>query len=1025
MAMINEDTLEMACLGWFGEIGWVTYYGPDVLPSFEGALRENLRQVVLPSHVAAALKRLNPGVPSWILDEALRELLYLNGTSLLSNNKKIQGYFIHGIQVKHQTSDGHDTATWVKVLDFEDVHQNEFLVINQFTVQGATRRRRPDIVAFINGLPVVVIELKNPADETCDIVGAFHQIQTYKNDVEDLFYYNVACVIADGSLARIGSLTANLERFMPWRTIVGDRDDKRGRFEEEVLIKGFFQKEFLLDYIQHFILFDHSQKEVIKKIAGYHQFHAVRRAVKKTLEAVKRKDGKGGVVWHTQGSGKSISMLCFANKVMKHPEMENPTLVVLTDRNDLDGQLFDVFSTGNPELNPVHVDSSGELKTLLGNRPSGGVVFTTIQKFDPKGEEHFPLLSSRSNIVVISDEAHRSHYGFEAKIRKNGVVSYGYAKYLRDALPNACFIGFTGTPIEAIDKDTQAVFGNYIDVYDIQDAINDKATVPIYYEARQIPIRAKDGYLLSIDAEIEEITEDMNEREAAKTRWATVEALVDTKPRLEVLAKDLIEHFENRCSVLEGKGMIVCMSRKICVHLYDEIVRSRPDWHSEDPKKGVIKVIMTGSASDPLEFQQHIYSPQVKRELEARVKNPEDVLKLVIVRDMWLTGFDAPSLHTMYVDKPMKGHNLMQAIARVNRVFRDKPAGLVVDYIGIARDLEHAVGTYTGSGGRGNVAIDVQRAFEEFQAHFEVCQDLLTGFDYSEFRKKAFELLPNAVDHVLGRDNGKVRFADACLNATTAYALCKNQKEAFPFNDELAFFQYVRSVLVKKEDDGKNKKSSDAEVQSAIKAIVSNAIMTDGVIDIFQSVGLDKPNISIISDAFLNNVKNIKQKHLAVELLQRLIKGEIKTKFKLNMAMGKKFSEALQEIITRYNNGTIETSQVIEELIALAQATNAEIKRGAELGLSEAEKAFYDTLEKNESAVRELGDDILKKIAIDLTDYLRKSVRVDWSKVDSVRAAIMIKVKRILKKYKYPPDQQKDATERILEQAELFGDEFA
>jgi len=911
------------------------------------------------------------------------------------------------------------------LIDFDHPAKNEFLAVNQFTIQGKDKKRRPDIIVFLNGFPLCVLELKNPASEKASIREAYHQINTYKHDIEDLFDYNLACIISDGANARIGSVTANFERYMPWKTITGQKEeDLCGKFEAEILIKGFFNKEYFLDYLKYFVIYEEHKSSTIKKIAAYHQSHSVRKAVDATLQAIARKDGKIGVIWHTQGSGKSLSMLFYAHKIMKLEAMNNPTIVVVTDRNDLDNQLYHVFSLGNAALCPVRADSCEDLKEKLANKPSGGIIFTTIQKFKvEKGSTVYQMLSDRENIVVISDEAHRTQYGLEATYNKAGELKYGYAKYMRDALPNACFIGFTGTPIELNDKNTTAVFGDYIDIYDIHDSIKDKATVPIYYEARQIPIRAKDGALITIDEDIEEITEGMSEIEKAKTKWSTVEALLDTPQRLQKIANDIVQHFENRCSSLAGKGMIVGMSRRICVHLYEAIVKIRPEWHSIDPSKGAIKVMMTASASDPVDFQQHVYSPKVKRDLEKRVKDEHDELRLVIVRDMWLTGFDAPCMHSMYIDKPMKGHNLMQAIARINRVFRDKNAGLVVDYIGIAANLKRAVDTYTGSGGKGDVSLDIARAYEEFLAYFETCQGYLIGYDYSSFRRNAMKVLPYAVDHILGKRDGKKGFADACLSAAKAYSLCKSMKEAYAYNEELAFFQFIRTILLKKQGDRLDKKASDENVQLAIKAIVANAIIVDEVIDIFKMVGLDKPNISIISEEFLESVKNMEHKNLAVELLKQLIKGEIKTKFRRNIILDKKFSEELQNVINRYNNGTIETAQVIEELLRIAKDTNAAIKRGLELGLSEPEKAFYDALEQNESSVRDLGDEILKKIAQELTEYLRKSAKIDWTKRESVRAAIKIQIKRILRKYKYPPDKQAEAIERVLEQAERVSDE--
>jgi type I restriction enzyme R subunit len=1010
---------------WLGEIGYETLCGYDVLPESLNPIRADIKEVVLKENLKNSLLKINPKINVEIIKEAIKEILMPSSVSLYAKNFETYKKYVKGIKVLHKNKNGQDDVSIVKIFDFDNPENNEFLAINQFSIQGSINKRRPDIVVFINGLPLIVFELKNPANEDADIKDCFNQIQTYKTDIEDLFTYNLACILSDGANAKLGSLSADFERFMPWKTITGKKEECAGKHPDEVLIKGLLNKEFLLDYLKYFVVFENDNKKIIKKIAGYHQFHAARKAENKTLKALKEKNGKCGVVWHTTGAGKSLTMLCFADKIMKNPNTQNPTIVVVTDRTDLDDQLFDSFAISSKELSPIKIDSRKKLQKVLKDKPSGGVIFTTIQKFKPEQESSkLSLLSDRSNIIIISDEAHRSQYGFEAKIKTDGNIVYGYAKYLRDALPNACFIGFTGTPLEFVDKDTRSVFGDYIDIYDITDAIEDKATVPIYYEARQIPLKAKDGSLIKVDEEIEEIIEDFENSEKEKARWTAVEALVDSDSRIKVLAKDIVDHFENRTASIEGKGMIVCMSRKICVHLYNEIIKLKPSWHSNDPQKGFIKIMMTGSASDTADLQKHIYNSNIKKEIENRFKKPDDELKLIIVRDMWLTGFDVQSLHTMYIDKPMKGHNLIQAISRVNRVFKDKNAGLIVDYIGIVGNLKKAVSVYTENGGKGRVAQDIsESAFKEFLSAMEICRDYLHGFDYSKFKTKAFDLLPNAIDFILSKTGAKESFCDACLSAAKAYGLCKNMKEAFKFNDELAFFQYIRSVLIKKvnKDPAKNNKNID----EIIRAIVSNSIITDGVVDVFKSLGLDKPDLSIISEDFLEKVKNIPQKNLAVELLQQLIKGEIKTKFRLNLTAQKNFSLKLQEAMTKYNNGTIETAQVIEELISVAKQANKETKRGIELGLNDEEKAFYDALEQNESAVRELGDDILKKIVKEITECLRKSAKVDCFKRDDVRAQIMILVKRILKKYKYPPDQQKGAVERILEQAEIISEELS
>jgi type I restriction enzyme R subunit len=932
---------------------------------------------------------------------------------------------LQGIPVEIKTDDGKKGEV-LKVIDFEEVKNNHFLVVNQYTIKGTKGNRRPDLVVFINGLPIAVLELKNPADENADIYKAYNQLQTYKDEVEDLFVYNEALVISDGINARIGSLTASDERFMFWRTIKDENDKPQLEYELDTLIKGFFNKEYFLDYIQNFVLFEDDGKSIIKKIAGYHQFHAVREAVDSVILASNGGNKRGGVVWHTQGSGKSISMACFAGKLVKQAAMKNPTLVIVTDRNDLDGQLYATFSSAKMLLGqePVQMDDVANLRETLSNKPSGGIIFTTIQKFGLKKEESkFPVLSDRSNIVVIADEAHRSQYGFDAMLDKDGKFKYGYAQHLRDALPNATFIGFTGTPIESEDRDTRAVFGDYISVYDIEDAVRDGATVPIYYESRLAKLDLNSDVLKEIDKEVGDldIGEEVSDRERFKSKWSALEKLVGSEPRIKQIALDIVTHFEDRTAVLEGKGMIVAMSRQIAVDLYDAIVELRPDWHSEDPTKGAIKIIMTGSASDDAKLQKHIYTKQVKKDLEKRIKDVDDELKLVIVRDMWLTGFDAPSMHTMYIDKPMKSHNLMQAIARVNRVFKDKKGGLVVDYIGIANELKHALKTYTGAGGKGTGTLDAAEALAEMLKRLDIVQNMYHDFDYSSFMTKAHMLLAPAANHILGLDDGKKRYLDEVLALTKAFSLCGTLDDAKEHKEEIAFFQAVKAVIQKAGNSEKKKQDPN----KAIKQLIDNAVISDGVEDIFSLVGLDKPNIGILSDEFLEDVASMPHKNLAVELLERLLRDDIKAKSKNNVVQEKKFSDRLQATLGKYHNRGIETAKVIEELIQMAKDFAAAAKHGEDLGLNFDELAFYDALAENEAALIEMGDEILKQIAIELTTKLRSSISVDWQRRESVRAKMRNIIRVILKRFKYPPDRAAEAMDMVMKQAEVLSDEWS
>ncbi|HBO7045576.1 TPA: type I restriction endonuclease subunit R [Pseudomonas aeruginosa] len=1028
---MTEDQLEQETLGWLAEVGYEHLYGPDIAHDGDNPERESYRDVLLTMRLRTAIARLNPQIPLVAREDALRQVLELGVPVQLSANRLFHRLLVGGVPVQYQ-KDGETRGDFVRLIDWADVRANEWLAINQFSIQGPKHTRRPDIILFVNGLPLVLLELKNPADVNANLVKAFDQIQTYKEQIPDVFHYNEILVISDGSEARMGSLSADIERFARWRTIDGGTVDPLGEFNElETLVRGVLQPALLLDYLRYFVLFEDDGR-LVKKIAGYHQFHAVRAAIQQVVSA-SRPGGthKGGVVWHTQGSGKSITMTCFAARVMQEAAMENPTIVVITDRNDLDGQLFGVFSLSQDLLReqPVQALTRGDLREKLANRPSGGIVFATIQKFMPgEDEDSFPVLSTRSNIVVVADEAHRTQYGFSASLKvpdlkvaeASARYQVGYAQHLRDALPNATFVAFTGTPVSSEDRDTRAVFGDYIHVYDMQQAKEDGATVAIYYESRLAKLSLKDSELAHIDDEVDELAEDEEEDQQSrlKSRWAALEKVVGAEPRIKSVAADLVAHFEERNQPQRGKAMVVAMSREICVHLYNEIIALRPEWHDEDPEKGAVKIVMTGSASDKALLRPHIFPGQVKKRLEKRFKDPADPLQMVIVRDMWLTGFDAPCVHTLYVDKPMKGHNLMQAIARVNRVFKDKQGGLVVDYIGIANELKAALKEYTASKGRGRPTVDAHEAYAVLEEKLDVLRSLLHGFDYGDFLTGGHKLLAGAANHVLGLEDGKKRFADNALAMSKAFTLCCTLDEAKAVREEVAFLQAIKVLLTKR--DISAQKKTDEERELAIRQIIGNAVVSGEVVDVFEAVGLDKPNIGLLDDEFLAEVRNLPEKNLAVELLERLLEGEIKSKFASNLSQEKKFSELLDSVIKRYQNRSIETAQVIEELIEMAKKFAAASKRGDALGLNDDELAFYDALANNEASVRELGDEILAKIAHELTDSLRQNVTVDWNNRDSVRAKLRLLVKRILRKYKYPPDQQEEAAQLVLAQAETL-----
>ena len=1046
-----ESVVEQAALAWFESLGYTIKHGPEIGPGELFAERTGYGQVLLAGRLRQALTRINATLPVEAIDDAFRKVTRLEGATLESRNRAFHRLLVDGITVEYR-SDGAIRGAQARLLDFENPDNNEWLAVNQFTVVENKHNRRPDVVIFVNGLPLGVVELKNAADEEATIWNAFQQLQTYQAEIPSLLAYNEALVISDGVQARIGSLAAGWEWFKPWRTITGEGLAEPHFPELQVIIQGVFDKRRFLDLVRYFVVFeDFGGGAVAKKMAGYHQFHAVNVAVQETLRAARMRevdrvgeiasgyktskqpggkpgDRRVGVVWHTQGSGKSLTMAFYAGRVILQPEMANPTLVVLTDRNDLDDQLFGTFSRCQELLRqpPVQAESRADLRTKLRVN-AGGVIFTTIQKFLPeeKGDRH-PLLSDRRNIVVIADEAHRSQYDFID----------GFASHMREALPNASFIGFTGTPIELTDKNTRAVFGEYISVYDIQRAVADKATVPIYYESRLAKLELKESERPRIDPAFEEVTEgeEVERKEKLKSKWAQLEAIVGAEKRLKLIAQDIVEHFEKRAEAMvrqtrdEGKAMIVCMSRRICVEICREIIKLRPNWHNDDDEKGVIKVVMTGSASDPADWQRHIRNKSRREQLAKRFRAPADPFKIAIVRDMWLTGFDAPSLHTMYVDKPMRGHGLMQAIARVNRVFREKPGGLVVDYLGLAHELKQALATYTQSGGSGKTAIDQEEAVAIMLEKYEICCGLFHGFDWSKWGSTKAEerlaILPAAQEHILNPalENGKERLIEAVRDLLYAFALAVPHEEALRIRDDVDFFQAVRAVLIK-HAPGETK--TQEELDFAVRQIVSRAVASEGVVDIFAAAGLQKPDISILSDEFLAEVRDMPQRNLAVELLRKLLSGEIQTRRKKNVVQARSFAEMLEESIRRYQNRAIEAAQVIEEMIALARQMRKADERGEALTLSEEELAFYDALETNDSAVQVLGDETLRTIAREVTDSVRKNVTIDWTLRENVRAQLRVIVKRILRKYGYPPDKQEKATQTVLEQVELLGWEVA
>ena len=1064
-ARTTEDDIEQLALSQLTELGWETVHGTDIAfdgPSPERDPAAKYGDVVLVERLRLALGRINPDVPSLAIEEAIRKVLTTESPALIENNRRSHRMLTDGVDVSWMAPEGERHGK-VWLVDMENPANNDWLAVNQFTLIENKHERRPDIVLFVNGLPLAVIELKNPADENATLHHAFNQLQTYKAQIPSLFVYNALLVISDGMQARFGTLTAGWDRFMPWRTIDGTDlyrepgNEKQTDGEVQAglttLLKGMFDPARLQDYFLNFITFEDDgggTNSIAKKAAGYHQYHAVNKALGYTLEACgieapsgprhgrfleaeqddpfRGKDERSqyhrqfgdrriGVVWHTQGSGKSLSMLFYASKVIRHPDMESPTLLIITDRNDLDDQLFGTFAINRLLLRqtPVQAESRNRLRELL-QVASGGVIFTTIQKFlpDKKGDA-YPMLSARRNIVVIADEAHRSQYDFID----------GFARHMHDALPNASFIGFSGTPIEKDDRSTPAVFGDYIDRYDILRAVEDGATVPIYYESRLARIELEESEKPYLDAEFEEITEAEEEernKQHLRSKWASMEALVGTPKRIELIARDLVEHFERRQEAMTGKAMIVCMSRRICVEMYDAITRLRPKWHSEDDDKGRIKVVMSGSATDHIDWQKHIRNKAGRETLAKRFKDPNDELQLVIVRDMWLTGFDAPCMHTLYVDKPMSGHNLMQAIARVNRVFRDKPGGLVVDYLGLAGSLKRALATYTASGGRGQATLDQNEAVAVMKEKYEVVRDLLHGFDYHPLLTAStadrMTGIAQAMEFILGLEEGKKHYLQAVSALSKAFALTVPHDEALAIRDEVGLFQEIRANLVKATVSSAARSPEEMEV--AVQQLISRVVSGTEVVDIFAAAGLDKPDISVLSDEFLAEVRELPQRNLALELLKKLLNDEIRIRMRKNVVQARAFSEMLEEAVNKYHNRAIAAAEVIEELINLAKEMREAQKRGENLGLTEDEIAFYDALEINDSAVKVLGDDTLKMIARELVQSVRRSVSIDWAQRENARAKIRVMVKRILRQFGYPPDKQERATELVLEQAEVL-----
>jgi len=1027
---MTEDEFERNyVVKWLAEMDYKHLFGPDIDPNAGNPYRANFKQVVLEDHFKESIRSLNPNASEKDLEEAYQKITNFKEVNLVQKNRAFHKYLLNGVELDIREQGDKDRQHSVRIIDLLEPKNNNYLVVNQFTVIDK-ENRRPDVVVFVNGLPLFVFELKNPSDQNVDIWDAYNQFQTYKNDISDLFIYNVALFISDGWKAKIGSLTAEEDRYMPWRAIKGQDDKPVLEFEVENLVKGFFQHDLILEYIKNFVLFADDGENLSKMIAGYHQYHGVKAATDNIVKASRPKGSKkGGVFWHTQGSGKSLSMTCLAGLLINHTEMENPTIVVVTDRNDLDGQLYETFDHARELLGqaPAQADGRDELREMLHSANSGGIYFTTIQKFTTfEQETDFPVLSDRHNVVVMADEAHRSQYGLKKKLdKKSNTFKFGYASNMRRALPNATFIAFTGTPVSEGERFTEEIFGKCISIYDIQDAVEDGATVKIYYESRLAKIDLNDEVIRKVDQQIEDILEDedLDEREKEKGEWASLEKLVGSQKRIEEVAGDIVKHYEHRTELLEGKAMIVCMSREICAQMYDAFKKLKPEWHSVDYEKGQMKVIMTGSAADSKNLQPHIYSKAKKKKLEKRFKKPSDELKIVLVCDMWLTGFDVPCCHTMYIDKPMKGHNLMQAIARVNRVFGEKTGGIIVDYIGIAGELKNATLKYSKSKGKGRVTTEIEQSFGIVLEQLDVIRGMLHGINYKAFEKDPNSLILPVANFILGLTDGKKRFYDEVLCLDKAYTLCSTHDDIEPLRNEIAFYQAVK-VAFKKTDDTDDRMRKNKRY-GMMKQILDNSIVSKGVENIFSLAGMDAPDISILDDKFLESLKNSKYQNFAVELLKKLLHGEIKSRLKTNIVQEKKFSERLEKALHAYVNRTIESAQIIEELIRMAKDFREAMKRGEKLGLNRDEEAFYDALANDEEAARELDDEILKKIAMELTEKIRKNTSVDWQYRESVQAKLRNMVRVILRKYKYPPSKSEEAVALVLAQATKLADKWS
>jgi type I restriction enzyme R subunit len=1072
MKPITEDKIETFAIEVLQSMGWEYVHGLAIAPGAEQAERESFEQIVLVERLRKSVSILNPTIPHHAQELAVQKVLRIYSPELLHNNETFHQLLVEKVKIPYQ-QDGFERSYEVALIDFENPLNNEFLCVNQYTIVEKNQNKRPDVLLFVNGLPLVVIELKNAADENATMRKAFDQLQTYKSTIPSLFTYNAICVISDGMECKAGSVSAGYSRFMTWKTADGKKEASRFIPQLEILLKGMLNPSTLLDLVRNFIVFEKSKKEdaktgitqieTVKKLAAYHQYYAVNKAVQSSIIASGvNGDKRGGVVWHTQGSGKSLSMVFYSGKLITAPEMQNPTILVITDRNDLDDQLFDTFANSKQLLRqePVQAKDREHLKELL-KVASGGIVFATIQKFLPEDQKSvYEQLSERKNIVVIADEAHRTQYGFNTSILdvKDEIskeiigkrIAHGFAHYMRQALPNATYIGFTGTPIEGTDVNTPQVFGQYVDVYDISQAVTDGATVRIYYESRLAKVNLdEEGKRLieEFDKELEE-DEEITDQQKAKAKYTKLEAIVGNEERIKNLAKDIVTHSEQRQKVFDGKGMIVAMSRRIAADLYKEIIALRPEWHDEDLSKGVIKVVMTSTSADGPEMQRHNTTKQQRKNLAERIKDPADSLRLVIVRDMWLTGFDAPCLHTLYIDKPMRGHNLMQAIARVNRVFKDKPGGLIVDYLGIATDLKKALSFYSDAGGKGEPTLDLEKAITLMNEKFEVVQQFFNEvaktqkdivaeepeayyadsfrFNYKRFfnveAKEKMSIILQSEEHILGLEDGKTRFIREVTFLSQAFALSIPHPRAMEIKDDIAFFQAVKARLVKFEGTGTGK--SDIEIETAIKQIVDEALSSDKVLDIFEAAGMVKPDISILSDEFLLEVKGMKHQNLALELLKKLLNDEIKTRSKTNLVKSKKLLEMLEGAIKRYQNNLLTTAEIIQELINIAKEIKEADKEGERLGLTKDEVAFYNALEVNDSAVMVLGDNQLKEIAREITDKVRANATIDWTIRESARARLMVIVKRTLTKWGYPPDKQAKAIETVLKQAELMADFF-